>query len=318
MTSPAASHPHPTSPRGEAMLSIGEVLGQLRPEFPDITISKLRFLEAEGLVEPMRAPSGYRKYTAAHVERLRFVLAAQRDRYLPLRVIREQIQAMDRGERVFGVPVQLSAGSSTTSGRALAPSLPTATRDAPAAAPSGLTSERGTSESRREDGATAAAGARASAASAMNSAGARASAASAMNSAGARASAASAIGAESKLTRAQLSERSGLDEAGLVDLEQYGLLVPGPGGYYSGEALTVARVAAQLAEYGLEGRHLRPYRATADREVGLLAQLVTTMAKQGSPGAREQAFETVHELAALCAQLHGALVRQGLRQVLGG
>ena len=289
MTSPAASHPaqhpapHPASPRGEAMLSIGEVLGQLRPEFPDVTISKLRFLEAEGLVEPMRAPSGYRKYTAAHVERLRFVLSAQRDRYLPLRVIREQIQAMDRGDRVFGVPTQ--------------PPAP-----APAAASSGLTSERGTSESRREDGATEAAGARASGASAIGPPGARA----------------SAISTDPRLTRAQLSERSGLDEAGLVDLEQYGLLVPGPGGYYSGEALTVARVAAQLAEYGLEGRHLRPYRATADREVGLLAQLVTTMAKQGSPGAREQAFETVHELAALCAQLHGALVRQGLRQVLGG
>src|SRR5215831_7908060 len=102
MTSPAASPA--ASPRGEAMLSIGEVLGLLRPDFPDVTISKLRFLEAEGLVEPMRAPSGYRKYTAAHVDRLRFVLAAQRDRYLPLRVIREQIEAMDRGERVVGLP----------------------------------------------------------------------------------------------------------------------------------------------------------------------------------------------------------------------
>ena len=69
-----------------------------------MTISKLRFLEAEGLVEPMRAPSGYRKYTVAHVERLRFVLTAQRDRYLPLRVIREQIEALDRGERVVGLP----------------------------------------------------------------------------------------------------------------------------------------------------------------------------------------------------------------------
>jgi DNA-binding transcriptional MerR regulator len=253
------------------MLSIGEVLGQLRPEFPDITISKLRFLEAEGLVEPMRAPSGYRKYTAAHVERLRYVLAAQRDRYLPLRVIREQIQAMDRGERVFGVPVQKLPPPSAPPSAAPPPPAPFVPRTRPEAAPETPPS----------------------------------------------ASAASAINSDARLTREQLSQRSGLDESGLVDLEQYGLLVPGPGGYYTGEALTVARVAAQLAEYGLEGRHLRPYRATADREVGLLAQLVTTMAKQASPGAREQAFETVHELAALCAQLHGALVRQGLRQVLG-
>lgn len=220
-------------------MSIGEVLARLRPEFPDITISKLRFLESEGLVESLRAPSGYRKYTAAHLERLRFVLTAQRDRYLPLRVIREQLKAMERGERVVGFPTATPE-----------PDTPTE------------------------------------------------------------------VG-EVKLTRAQLSERSGLDEAGLVDLEQYGLLPPPRDGHYGGEALTVARVAARLSAYGLEARHLRPYRTAADREVGLLAQLVSTIAKQPGPVGRQQALETVHELAALCAQLHGALVRHGLREVLG-
>src|SRR6266571_3434175 len=72
-------------------MSIGEVLARLRTEFPDITISKLRFLEAEGLVEPQRTAAGYRKYTAADLTRLRYVLAAQRDYYRPLRVIREQL-----------------------------------------------------------------------------------------------------------------------------------------------------------------------------------------------------------------------------------
>jgi hypothetical protein len=109
---------------------------------------------------------------------------------------------------------------------------------------------------------------------------------------------------------------------GIAELEQAGLLVAGPGGHYGPEALTVARIAARLAEYGLQTRHLRPYRATADREVGLLVQLVPPLSKQGgrpSTGldGRAQALETVHELAALCAQLHGALVRQGLRSVLG-
>src|SRR5690242_4761476 len=84
------------------LMSIGEVLAHLRADFPDITISKLRFLEAEGLVEPLRTPAGYRKYSPAHVERLRLVLGAQRDRYLPLRVIREQLEALERGERVVG------------------------------------------------------------------------------------------------------------------------------------------------------------------------------------------------------------------------
>jgi DNA-binding transcriptional MerR regulator len=80
-----------------AFMSIGEVLAQLRPEFPDTTISKLRFLESEGLVEPERTAAGYRKYSREDVARLRFVLAAQRDQYLPLRVIREHLEALDRG-----------------------------------------------------------------------------------------------------------------------------------------------------------------------------------------------------------------------------
>ena len=72
-------------------LSIGAVLSQLRPEFPEVSISKIRFLEAEGLVRPARTASGYRQFSVADVERLRFVLSAQRDRYLPLKVIREQL-----------------------------------------------------------------------------------------------------------------------------------------------------------------------------------------------------------------------------------
>jgi DNA-binding transcriptional MerR regulator len=78
-------------------LSIGEVLGRLRADFPDITISKIRFLEAEGLIEPERSPSGYRRFSPADVERLSYVLRAQRDQYLPLRVIKERLDAHDRG-----------------------------------------------------------------------------------------------------------------------------------------------------------------------------------------------------------------------------
>ena len=80
-----------------AYLSIGEVLTRLRSEFSDITISKIRFLESEGLIEPQRTPSGYRKFTTNDLERLRFVLLAQRDQYLPLKVIKENLDAMDRG-----------------------------------------------------------------------------------------------------------------------------------------------------------------------------------------------------------------------------
>jgi len=81
------------------LMSIGEVLAELRPEFPDTTISKLRFLEAEGLVEPQRTPAGYRKYSREDVARLRYVLTAQRDHYLPLRVIREQLRRAEESGR---------------------------------------------------------------------------------------------------------------------------------------------------------------------------------------------------------------------------
>ena len=221
----------------ERLYSIGEVLNLLRPEFADVTISKLRFLESEGLVTPLRTAAGYRKYTPAHVERLRLVLAAQRDRYLPLRVIREQLEAAERGERVLG---SLLDGPTTSGGVAEV--------------------------------------------------------------------------TEAWLSREQLRARSGLDDAGVAELIEYGLLVPGPDGRFGPEALTVARIAARLAQYGLQARHLRAYRATADREVGLLAQLVPPLSKQGG---RARALETIHELAALCAQLHGALVRQGLREMIG-
>ncbi|MFP4149667.1 MAG: MerR family transcriptional regulator, partial [Nitriliruptoraceae bacterium] len=77
--------------------TIGEVLNQLRDEFDDITISKIRFLESEGLISPDRTESGYRKFTLADIERLRYVLRAQRDRYLPLKVIREELERRDAG-----------------------------------------------------------------------------------------------------------------------------------------------------------------------------------------------------------------------------
>ncbi|TQS28538.1 MerR family transcriptional regulator [Microbispora sp. KK1-11] len=74
-----------------AFMSIGEVLALLQGEFPDVTVSKIRFLEGEGLIEPQRSPSGYRKFTFNDVERLRYILRAQRDQYLPLRVIKDQL-----------------------------------------------------------------------------------------------------------------------------------------------------------------------------------------------------------------------------------
>ena len=90
-------------------MSIGAVLDLLRPDFPDVTISKIRFLESEGLVTPQRSPSGYRRFTAYDSARLRFILTAQRDQYLPLKVIKAQLDSQPDGalpgrESLYPVP----------------------------------------------------------------------------------------------------------------------------------------------------------------------------------------------------------------------
>lgn len=235
----------------DASMSIGEVLTHLRVEFPDTTISKLRFLESEGLVEPRRTPSGYRKYSWDDVARLRYVLTAQRDHYLPLRVIRDHLSEMDRGERPVG-----------------------------ARAARGLVAVD--------------------------------------DDAGSAADVVGRGGAELRLSRAELLERSGLGDEQLRTLEQAGLLAERSGGFFDGDALEIATVAAQLACYGLEPRHLRAYRSAADREVGLFQQVVAPQLRQRGPEARARAEETVRELARLSQRLHGALLQAGLRDTLGG
>jgi DNA-binding transcriptional MerR regulator len=117
-------------------MSIGAVLDLLRPDFPDVTISKIRFLEAEGLVTPQRAASGYRRFTAYDCARLRFILTAQRDHYLPLKVIRAQLDAQPDGElpaigSPYGVPRLVSvpdSGEETEAGPDPAAVAPTRVR----------------------------------------------------------------------------------------------------------------------------------------------------------------------------------------------
>ena len=236
---------------GRATLPIGEVLQQLKDEFSDITISKIRFLESEGLVEPERTASGYRKFAPADVVRLRYILTQQREHYLPLRVIKEQLAAIDRGVRPAGpggVPKAVRLQLSDTPG-------PDDFRLHPAAL---------------------------------------------------------------RLTAEELCHAAGLSADQLVQLEQFGLITAGPAGRYDDDALAVAQVVAEMARFGLEGRHLRAFRSAADREVGLFGQVVGPMAKQRNTDARSRAQDTVRELAALSIQLHAALVRAGLREFTGG
>lgn len=232
-----------------AFMSIGEVLGQLRPEFADITISKIRFLEDEGLIKPERTASGYRKFSREDLSRLRYVLGAQRDHYLPLRVIKEHLEAIDRGLE----PPELGGGG---------PRVPRAL-----VAAEGLP----TADSFRPDA------------------------------------------SEIRLSKGELLEAAGLQPAQLEQLEQYGLLGPRPGGsHYDGDALVVAKTVAEMARFGIEARHLRPFKAAAEREIGLVEQVVTPLVRQRNPEARARADEVARELAALSVKLHATLVRAGL------
>jgi DNA-binding transcriptional MerR regulator len=225
-------------------LSIGAVLTKLRPEFPEVTISKIRFLESEGLVRPARSPAGYRQFTRADIDRLRFVLSAQRDHYLPLKVIKEQLEAADRGLR---------------------PGTPTARLPRPLDAGDGLPAPRDF-----------------------------------------------APGEEIRLTREELAAEAEIDSALLAEIEQYGLIRRGPTGYYHPDCVLVAATARAMTEFGIEPRHLRAFRASADREVGLLEQVVAPLYRQRAPEAKERADEVVRELAALSVTLHTLLVKAGL------
>jgi DNA-binding transcriptional MerR regulator len=245
-------------------VSIGSVLAQLRPDFPDVTISKIRFLESEGLVQPERTAAGYRQFSAADVERLRYVLAAQRDHYLPLRVIKEHLDALDRGE---------SEGSSE---RRPEPRWPRAGRPRLSAHP-GAQPGAAIEPADPEDLATD----------------------------------------PVRMTQEELLAASGIGKAVLAELEQFGLIRPGPAGFYDTDAVLVARTAQAMTDFGLEPRHLRSFRASADREVGLLAQIVTPVSRQRDPDARARADEVVRELAVLSLRLHALLVKIGLRGVIG-
>lgn len=229
-----------------AYLSIGEVLGKLRGEFPDVTISKIRFLESEGLIEPQRTPSGYRKFTNTDLDRLRYVLLAQRDQYLPLKVIKDNLDALDRG-----------LTPAATGNAAPTPRL--ATVDG-AIAPSSFVES-----------------------------------------------------SELRLSREELLSNSGLNEEQLVELEGYGLIQI-KGRFYDGDALTVAKVVAEIASFGIEGRHLRAFKTAADREVGLVEQVITPLLRQKSPEAKARAEEVSRELASLSVRLHAALVRSGIHR----
>ncbi len=230
----------------ENLLSIGDVLGLLKQDFPDVTISKIRFLEAEGLVTPQRTAGGYRKFAPGDVQRLRYILGLQRDQYLPLRVIKDHLDAIDRGLQP------------TSSGN---PPRPLVSVD---------------SLVRAED---------------------------------------FTASKPVRMTRAEICEAAQIAPVLLTEIEGFGLIAS-EDGFYSADDFSVLRTVGALLMFGIEPRHLRAFKAAADREIGLVQQIITPIAKSKAVDGVQRAAETAREIAALSVALHAALVRSGIQDVV--
>lgn len=213
--------------------TIGQVLSHLGESFPELTASKIRFLEDRGLVFPQRTNTGYRKYSSRDIERLRYVLTLQRDQYLPLKVIKAKVEDLERR----GFPED-------------------------------------TASSQAED--------------------------------------ASAVGAlprqSRRFTIRELSRKTSVDLPMLRELITYGLIEENEDGTFDELAVQVTELCSRLTAHGLQPRHLRPFRAAADREVALVTQVVAPLASRRDARSQEKASQTAREISSLCTNLHATLV----------
>lgn len=255
--------------------SIGEVLALLLEEFPDVTISKIRFLESQGLIQPERTPSGYRKFTDLEVERLRFILREQRENYLPLRIIKDKL-GDDSGE-ISDVSGDISRGLDlvtdiSTSGHPAAraaiprPAL-VAEQDIPVAV--------ATREARRD---------------ALQH----------------------AENTES-IPRDDLVRLSSIDADFLAELEKAGLVNGhdvGDTTFFDAHSSDIARIAARFRELGVDVRHLKGWKSSAERELALFEQRILPLLRQRNPAAREEALTMLADFIELGGELRAALLKR--------
>jgi DNA-binding transcriptional MerR regulator len=217
----------------QRLLTIGTVRGMLKEEFPDISISKIRYLEDQGLLTPRRTQGGYRLFSEEDVERLETILRLQRDEFLPLRVIRQELASP-------------------------------AARDRKNRRVAGLTAE------------------------------------------------------EDELDLAELCERAGVDQRLARELEEFGLLAPRTQGgekRYRESDAEIALACGQLARFGVAPRHLRGFRTAADREAGLIEQLVAPSLRARSPERRRAGLEDLESLAELSQELSRLLFWRAVRRL---
>jgi DNA-binding transcriptional MerR regulator len=222
------------TPGAQGLLSIGQVLARLTGEFPDLTPSKLRFLEERQLISPARTESGYRKFSHVDLDRLRFVLTMQRDHYLPLKVIRGYLDELDAGHQ---------------------PELPGAVA---VSAPSMLSSER-------------------------------------------------------RFSRDELIREAGATPQLLNDAISSSLVVAAE--HYAEDVATVLRSLVELQRSGIEPRHLRGFRAAAERELGLIESALIPVARRKDASSRAKASELAREIAGQLEIVRSNLIRSALSRL---
>jgi DNA-binding transcriptional MerR regulator len=220
------------TPAGPTLLSIGQVLAKFNPEFPDLSPSKLRFLEDRRLICPARTESGYRKFSPEDLERLRFVLTMQRDHYLPLKIIRGYLDDMDAGRQ---------------------PELPGAVQS-----PSILSGER-------------------------------------------------------RYSREDLIREAGANAMLLQDAVSASLIVPAD--VFADDSVAVLRSLVELQRCGIEPRHLRGFRAAAERELGLIENALMPVSRRKDASSRARAAEMAREIADQLEIVRSSLIRSALSRL---
>jgi DNA-binding transcriptional MerR regulator len=267
-------------------LSIGEVLAQLLEEFPDVTISKIRFLESQGLIEPERTPSGYRKFTVSEVERLRFILREQRTNYLPLRIIKDKLDD-DTSDisRDIMMPSEYVATSGHPATRTSVPRprdtpsnvqlIPTSVAEQDPIVPESVLREQ-------------------------------------------RRSAIDHVDKTESIPRDQLLQQFSIDASFLKELESAGLLSGhevGDTTFFDASSIAIAKSAARFQELGIDIRHLRTWKSAADREVSLYEQRILPYLRQRNPVARDEALRMLSEFMELGGELRSALIQRDIARL---
>ncbi|GGH40514.1 transcriptional regulator FtsR [Microbacterium album] len=232
MAAAAAREPSSDRKAPAGLLSIGQVLAKLTPEFPALTSSKLRFLEVQGIVRPQRTAAGYRKFAPADLERLRLALTLQRDHYLPLVVIREYLDDID-------------AGRSPATPQVPPPSIHPAVR---------------------------------------------------------------------RHSRQELLTASGAGPQLLNDAVSTGLLKPAD--HYDDHALALMRALVALERHGIEPRHVRGLRQSAERDVALVESALSALLKRPDATSRAKASELAPEVAARLEDLRAIFIKDALGRLL--